>query len=66
MRVYIKEWPDKTATIMTGNGLVIWTFSSTEQARQACAEWQSIVQREVMGDSVTEDRSGISSYAWLA
>ena len=64
MRVYIKEWPDKTATIMTGNGLVIWTCSSTEQARQACAEWQSIVHHEATGESAP-DGSGIFSYACL-
>jgi hypothetical protein len=42
MYVYIKEWPNKTATILTSNGQVIWTFSSVAQARQACLDWHSI------------------------
>jgi len=41
MRMVIKEWPNRTATIMTEIGQVVWTFSSTEQARAACREWLS-------------------------
>jgi hypothetical protein len=43
MRVYIKEWPNKTASIITAEGQVIWTFSSIESARQACREWHSLL-----------------------
>jgi len=43
MNVYIKEWPNKTATILTANGQVIWTFSSVAEARQVCSDWHSIV-----------------------
>jgi len=43
MNVYIKEWPNKTATILTSNGQVIWTFSSVAEARQVCADWHGIV-----------------------
>jgi hypothetical protein len=43
MRVFIKEWPNKTATILTANGQVVWTFSSAAVARQACHDWRSIV-----------------------
>jgi len=53
MKVYIKEWPNRTATIMTGNGQVIWTFSSMEEAHQACSEWHNLVAGEpviVMSD----------------
>ena len=39
MKVYIKEWADKTASIPTGNGQVVWTFSSAAGARQACTDW---------------------------
>ena len=46
MQVFIKEWPNKTATIMTGNGQVVWTFSSVPEARKACREWQSISTAE--------------------
>jgi len=27
--IYIKEWPNRSATVMTGNGQVVMTFSST-------------------------------------
>jgi len=43
MRIYIKEWPNKTASIITAEGQVIWTFSSSESARQACQEWRSLM-----------------------
>ena len=43
MKVYIKEWADKTASILTGNGQVVWTFSSAAAARQACTDWHSII-----------------------
>ena len=46
MKVYIREWPNKTATVMTGNGQVVWTFSSVAEARRACLEWQSISTSE--------------------
>jgi len=42
MRIYIKEWPNRTASIITAEGQVIWTFSSSESARQACREWRSL------------------------
>jgi hypothetical protein len=43
MRIYIKEWSNKTASIITAEGQVIWTFSSSESARQACREWRSLM-----------------------
>jgi len=43
MKVYIKEWADKTASILTENGQVVWTFSSAAEARQACTDWHSII-----------------------
>jgi hypothetical protein len=39
MKLFIKEWPNKTATIMTENGQVVWTFSNREIARDACQAW---------------------------
>jgi hypothetical protein len=39
MRVVIKEWPNRTATLMTEIGQVVWTFSSAEHARAVCREW---------------------------
>ncbi len=42
MMVLIKEWPNKTATILTENGQVVWTFSNVAAACTACREWQGI------------------------
>jgi hypothetical protein len=55
MKVFIKEWPNKTATIMTGNGQVVWTFSSVMEARKACREWHAIRSAEPV---LHEDASG--------
>jgi len=46
MRVYIREWPNGTATIMSDNGQVIWTFSNTAGARRACSDWHNLVDSE--------------------
>ena len=46
MRVYIKEWPNRTATIISDTGQVIWTFSSTDEARRACSDWHQLVDGE--------------------
>ena len=35
MSFYIKEWPDNTATLITGDGLVVWIFPSIEEAEEA-------------------------------
>jgi len=64
MRVFIKEWPNKTATIMTWNGQVIWTYSSVEEARQACEEWRCIIDYEMVDESTT-DVSGNPTCACL-
>ncbi len=46
MHVIIKQWPNKTATIMSENGQVIWTFSSVSEARLACSDWHNLVDCE--------------------
>jgi hypothetical protein len=53
MQIYIKEWPNKTASIITADGQVIWTFSSRESARQACREWRSLMSPEDTGSCDT-------------
>lgn len=35
----IKEWPDKMATLMTEDGVVVWTFNSIEEAREVWHDW---------------------------
>ena len=39
MNFYIKEWPNKTATLMSDNGIVLWTFTNVDTALQVCKEW---------------------------
>ena len=39
MTFFIKEWPNKTATLMSDSGVVLWTFSSVLEAKQVCQEW---------------------------
>lgn len=46
MKVLIREWANKTATVMTINGQVVWTFSSVAEARRACREWHCISATE--------------------
>jgi len=55
MSVYIKEWPNRTATIMTDTGQVVWTFSSAAEARQACSEWHNLVAGEPVVVHEAED-----------
>ncbi len=39
MNFFIKEWPNKMATLMTDDGVVLWTFSNAEEAREVWHEW---------------------------
>jgi hypothetical protein len=47
MKLFIKEWPNKTATIITENGQVVWTFSNREIARHACEQWFATLAEKV-------------------
>jgi len=42
MAFFIKEWSNKTATLMADNGAVLWTFPSVEEAQRVCREWYSL------------------------
>ncbi|MBL8500648.1 MAG: hypothetical protein LZF85_06890 [Nitrosomonas sp.] len=42
MYCLIKEWPNKMATLMTEDGVVLWTFSNIEEARKVWREWCSL------------------------
>ncbi|WP_172592432.1 hypothetical protein [Nitrosomonas supralitoralis] len=42
MYCLIKEWPNKMATLMTEDGVVLWTFSNVEEARQVWQDWCSL------------------------
>ena len=39
MTFFIKEWPNKTATLMSDSGTVLWTFSSVHEAKEVWQEW---------------------------
>lgn len=39
MNFYIKEWPNKTATLMLSNGCTLFTFRSVDDAVLACKDW---------------------------
>ena len=47
MFFYIKEWPNKTATLMTEGGAVLWTFHSAEEALQVCRDWYQVHEENV-------------------
>jgi hypothetical protein len=36
----IKEWPNKMATLMTIDGVVLCTFESTDEAKKVWREWR--------------------------
>lgn len=42
MNFYIKTWPDDTATLMTDNGQVLWSFHSLDDAVSVCREWYNL------------------------
>lgn len=39
MEFFIKQWPDRSATLMTANGYALSIFDSAEQAHLACQAW---------------------------
>jgi hypothetical protein len=66
MLFFIREWPNKTATLMTENGVVLWTFASVKEAENVCEEWYRVQKDDVKYyvdyvDSL--DPSGSSCYA---
>jgi len=44
MKFIIKEWPDKSATLMTENGYSLATFNTSAEAHQASEEWRQTHQ----------------------
>ncbi|MBL8496546.1 hypothetical protein [Nitrosomonas sp. JL21] len=48
MYCLIKEWPNKMATLMTEDGVVLWTFSNKEEARQVWQEWCSLQEKKML------------------
>jgi len=46
MEFYIREMPDGTATLMTRDGLYLFTFRNLDSARRACEDWYRVHGRE--------------------
>jgi len=46
MEFYIREMPNGTATLMTRDGLYLFTFRNLDSARQACEDWYRTHGRE--------------------
>lgn len=42
MQYLIKEWPNKMATLMTEDGVVLWTFSNVKEAEKVWKDWCSL------------------------
>jgi len=42
MEFYIRELHDGKATLMTHDGLYLFTFQSLASARQACEDWYRV------------------------
>ena len=42
MGFFIKEWPNKTATLMADTGAVLWTFHDVDEALRVCREWYNL------------------------
>lgn len=40
MFCYIKEWPNKMATLMTADGIVLCTCKNTDEARKVWHDWK--------------------------
>ncbi|PXW84950.1 hypothetical protein C8R34_12339 [Nitrosomonas sp. Nm84] len=47
MYCLIKEWPNKMATLMTEDGVVLWTFNNVEEARQVWQDWCSLQKNRI-------------------
>ncbi|MDR4516461.1 MAG: hypothetical protein MRK00_03610 [Nitrosomonas sp.] len=55
MFCYIKEWPNKMATLMTADGVVLCTCETTDEARKVWLDWkQQHLNRLAFDTSDTE------------
>jgi hypothetical protein len=55
MAFFIKEWPNKTATLMADNGAVLWTFPNVEEAQRVCRDWYSLQAASGSADTACLD-----------
>lgn len=60
MYCLIKEWPNKMATLMTEDGVVLWTFSDIEEARKVWQDWCSLRNDRISSQIEYLGQSGLS------
>ena len=48
MEFYIKEWADKSASLITRDGYRLWTFINIDSALVACRDWYNISEDRVI------------------
>jgi len=48
MNFYIKEWPDRSATLMTIAGHQLFTFKNIDSALTACGDWHGINKNKII------------------
>lgn len=60
MYCLIKEWPNKMATLMTEDGVVLWTFSNVEEARKVWHDWCSLQNGKIASQIDNLSESGLS------
>lgn len=46
MQYLIKEWPNKMATLMTEDGVVLWTFNNVKEAEKVWCDWHSLKEQK--------------------
>lgn len=47
MQYLIKEWPNKMATLMTEDGVVLWTFNNVKEAEKVWCDWRSLKEQKI-------------------
>lgn len=47
MQYLIKEWPNKMATLMTEDGVVLWTFNNVKEAEKVWRDWHSLKKQKI-------------------
>jgi len=60
MYCLIKEWPNKMATLMTEDGVVLWTFSDVEEARKVWQDWCTLQNDRIANQIEYLGKSGLS------
>ena len=54
MFCYIKEWPNKMATLITEDGVVLCTCQNTDEAQQVWRDWKQQQKSKILAASESE------------